>query len=141
MSVPNAALIAAIVFAVPATALFAGGSPEFATAEQVDLIEVNHYYDENGAHLLDQILFYEWDGREARYQVRAWRLLKSPQQYPRPVADGQTFETTWREAGAMRVVRSSKFRETWTQYDPELLERRNLPREERRELFQSAATP
>lgn len=140
MSVRNAAMIAAMVFAVPATALFAGGSPEFATAEQVDLIEVNHYYDENGAHLLDQILFYEWDGREARYQVRAWRLLKSPQQYPRPSIDGQGYETTWREGASMRVVRSPKFRETWTQYDPELVERRNLPREERRELFQAAST-
>lgn len=141
MSVRYAALMAAMFLAVPATALFAGGSQDFATAEQVDLIEVNHYYDENGAHLLDQILFYEWDGREARYQVRAWRLLKTPQQYPRPVAAGQGYETTWREGASTRVVRSPKFRETWTQYDPELLERRNLPREERRELFQTASTP
>ena len=134
-------LFAALLAAVPATALFAAAPQDFATAEEVDLIEVNHYYDENGAHLLDQILFYEWDGRESRYQVRAWRLLKSPHQYPRPEIDGEGYETTWREGATTRVVRSSKFRETWTQYDPELLERRNLPREERRELFQSASTP
>lgn len=102
--------------------------------ERVDLLEVNHYYDENGAHLLDQILFYEWDAKEAIYQVRAWRLLKVATQYPKSINEG--YETKWREGASQRRVISKKFRETWTQYDPELLERRNLPREERRELFQ-----
>lgn len=117
--------------------LVAAPSSHEESGERVDLIEVNHYYDENGKHILDQVLFYEWDDREARYQVRAWRLLKVPSQFPRPCANGQGYETTWREGKDARVVQAPKFRETWTQYDPELLERRVLPREERHELFQA----
>ena len=50
--------------------------------EEVDLIEVNHFYDENGRLVFDQIIFYEWSGHACRYQVVAWRLLKKPSQIP-----------------------------------------------------------
>lgn len=119
-------LIAAILLAASPVNL-----PE--KTDACDLIEVNHYFDENGALLLNQILFWEWDSREARYQVRSWRLVKRPSMYPQACAEG--FETTWRE-GPMQVrVTAPKFRETWTQYDPELIERKHLAHEERRELF------
>ena len=102
-------------------------------AERVCLIEANHYYDENGVHLLDQVIFYEWDALQSRYQIRSWRLLKSPGQFPRPCDEG--YEAVWREGATQRRVTAPAFRETWTQHDPELMERRWLPRDERRELF------
>jgi hypothetical protein len=99
-----------------------------------DLLEANSYFDENGVHLLDQILFMEWDERDARYQIRSWRLLKNDAQYPRPCDEG--YETTWREGASIRRVTAPKFRVTHTQVDPELIERKHLPREQRHELFQ-----
>ena len=44
--------------------------------DRVDLIEVNHFYDEQGRLVFDQIIFYDWSPMQCRYQVRDWRLLK-----------------------------------------------------------------
>jgi hypothetical protein len=127
------ALLIALVLGLSALTVHGAGKDELRPAEHVDLIELNHYYDENGAHLLDQLIFYDWDSREERYNIRAWRLLKTPSQMPRPINDG--YETRFREGSGECHVTSDKFQETWTQYDVELLERRNLPRELRKELF------
>ncbi len=40
----------------------------------------------------------------------------------------------WNDGEILRHIRAASFRETWTQHDPELLEREYLPKEERREL-------
>lgn len=103
-------------------------------ADRVDLIEVNHYYDEYGKHVFDQLIFYDWCGDECRFHVRAWRLLKRDDQ--RPVHDWRRgeFVATWIDDGLLRTVRAAMIRETWTQYDPELLERAVLPKSQRREL-------
>ena len=39
----------------------------------VDLIEVNHFYDENGKRVFDQLIFWDWKPAEAAHRVRAWR--------------------------------------------------------------------
>ena len=49
---------------------------EDSLCEKVDLIEVNHFYDEQGKLVLDQLIFYDWSPADGRFQVRAWRLLK-----------------------------------------------------------------
>ena len=48
--------------------------------ESVDLIELNHFYDEHGRLVFDQVIFYDWASSESRYNVRAWRLVKNPSQ-------------------------------------------------------------
>lgn len=120
-------LIAFVVWATKAH----GASPAIGSlaVERVDLVEVNHYYDENGTRLLDQAIFYDWCDVTARYQVRGWRLLKTPNQYPQACPSG--YGVALREGR----IEARKYRETWTQHDPELTERQWLPREERRELF------
>ena len=45
--------------------------------ESVDLIELNHFYDEQGRLVFDQVIFYDWSAADARYNVRAWRLVKN----------------------------------------------------------------
>jgi len=103
--------------------------------DSVDLIEVNHFYDEHGRLVFDQVIFYDWCTSENRYQVRAWRLLKKPSQMPQRNLHTGEYVTTWHDGDVLRRVRAESFRESWTQYDPELREREHLPKDRRRELY------
>lgn len=102
--------------------------------DRVDLIEVNHFYDDKGRLVFDQVIFYDWSPQDSRYQVRAWRLLKKPAQVPYRNWRQREFVTVWHDGPILREVHGDAFRESWTQYDPELLEREILPKEKRREL-------
>lgn len=103
-------------------------------SDDVDLVEINHYYDDNARHVFDQIIFYDWCDEERRFQVRAWRLIRSPSQLPaRNWATGE-YEVLWNDGTVMRRVHAKAMRETWTQHDPELRERDYLPKDRRREF-------
>jgi len=102
--------------------------------ERVDLIEINHYHDQHGKLVLDQIIFYQWSAEESRFQVRDWRPLKSSNQLPRPDWRRRDWVAVWRDGHLLRKVRSPAVRETWTLYDPEVLDRELLPKEQRRRL-------
>ena len=106
------------------------------STERVDLIELNHFFDDQGRHVFDQMIFYDWSAEHNRYQVRAWRLLKSASQQPRHDWERDVYVATWQDGDLMRNVQAQTMRETWTQYDPELAEREYLPKELRRELSQ-----
>jgi len=107
---------------------------EDVAVDRVDLVELNHFHDEQGKQVFDQIIFYDWSPTRGRYNVLAWRLLKHPSQLP--VRDWSTgdYVTVWRDNAVVREVRAETMRESWTQYDPELIERSFLPKEQRREL-------
>jgi len=102
--------------------------------DRVDLIEVNHFYDEQGKHVFDQLIFYDWCAQQARYNVRAWRLYKHPAQIPQRNWQQRDFIARWQDGMILREVHAETIRESWTQYDPELVERAYLPKEQRREL-------
>lgn len=104
------------------------------TVDQVEVIEYNHFYDEQGRHVFDQLIFYDWSPRENRYQIRDWRLIKTVSQSPYYDVNRGLYLATWHDGLTLRQVRAAAIRETWTQYDPELLERSVLPKEQRREL-------
>ena len=57
---------------------------EDVVVESVDLIEINHCYDEAGKHVFDQILFFDWSTQDGQYHVRAWRMLKHTSQLDVP---------------------------------------------------------
>ena len=99
--------------------------------DRVDLIEVNHVYDGRGKHVFDQLIFWDWS--EDRYEVRAWRLLKTKGQWPEK--RGQDWVATMTDGERLREIRATIFRETWTQYDPEVWERDRTPKERRRGLL------
>lgn len=101
--------------------------------DRVALIEVNHLYDARGQHVIDQVIFWDWD--RDRFQVRAWRLIKSDVQLPKRNRCGD-YECYWCDGNTLRKVIAHQKRETWTTYDPEVLEREMLPIEFRRELVQ-----
>jgi len=120
---------------VAVTATILGSHPAHAPAfDRVELIEVNHLYDERGQHLLDQLIFYEWSLERNRFDVRAWRKVTSTAHYPLRSWEDGDYHVTWYDRGILRHVRAGAFRETWTHYDPEVLERKQLPVERRREL-------
>jgi hypothetical protein len=107
---------------------------EAALEDCVALVEVNHFHDESGKHVFDQLIFYDWCRRLCRHQVVAWRLIKSPAQAPRRDWRRGDYCCSWSDSGVLRNVRATNLRETWTQYDPELIERGILPLSQRREL-------
>ncbi|MBW3596936.1 MAG: hypothetical protein KY475_06630 [Planctomycetes bacterium] len=126
------ALSAALALCLSAAALTPA---EEVAIDQVDLVEVNHFYDEHGRRVFDQVIFYDWSPGAGRYQVRAWRLLKSQSQFPIKNWERGDFTAVWHDGEVLREVRAASFRETWTQYDPELVERDYLPKDRRRELM------
>ncbi len=102
--------------------------------DRVDLIELNHFYDEKGQLVFDQIIFYDWSAQRGRFNVRAWRMLKTPAQIPHPNARQRKYTVVWYDGDTLRRVEAPSIRESWTQYDPELAERAYLPKDMRREL-------
>jgi hypothetical protein len=102
--------------------------------ETVDLVEVNHFYDEQGRLVFDQTIFYDWSADNGRHMVRAWRLVKNPAQLPQRDWNDGGYVSIWHDGDVLRHVRATSIRETWTQYDPELVEREFLPKEHRKEL-------
>ena len=109
---------------------------EVVLADACDVIELNHFYDDAGRHVFDQVIFYTWDG--SRHQVLDWRLVKSPSYLPQRSARGawQCLFVDGSSRDVLRQVTGRSFRETWTQFDPELAEREVLPKEHRRLLRQ-----
>ena len=100
----------------------------------VDVVEHNSFYDDNGRLVFDQNIFYDWDPKAGRHNVRAWRLVKAPEQVPVRASSGLLWITTWSDNDKTYRIYARGFNRTWTQYDPELLEREYLPKEKRREL-------
>lgn len=104
--------------------------------EHVDLIEYNHYHDSNMNLIFDQVIFYNWSSQRKRFDVIAYRLVKSESQIP--VKKKKGYLTRWHDnhsdsdhVDVLREVTSSSRRETYTQYDPEGLERNFLSQHQR----------
>lgn len=98
----------------------------------VDVIELNHFYDENGKHVFDQLIFYDWNKYTCRHDVVAWRLVKDGNL---PTKYLGRYRSCWSDGGVWRTVYATSYRESWTQYDPELVERSNLDKNKRRGLL------
>lgn len=105
-----------------------------AILDRVDLVEVNHVLDSSGRPVLDQMIFYQWSRVDSRYQVIAWRLLRSPGQIPRRDWNQRVYVSHWFDAKTLRKVVAGQCRETWTTHDPEMAERAIYPIQYRREL-------
>lgn len=122
-----ALLLAGISPASPATST--------TTRQQVDLIELNHFVDEDGREVFRQVIFYDWSKTHRRFHVRAWRLIKHESQLPQRRWNPSHYQCTWHDDGVLRQVWSSSMRETWTQKDPERVNRGLLPEDQRLPLF------
>lgn len=90
--------------------------------ERVDMIELNHHYDDLGRHNYDQVIFYEWCPEYKRFHVIAWCLVDDEgKRLPQRSAARRDWTVSWRErdASVQREVKANLFRETWSQIDPE----------------------
>ena len=102
--------------------------------DRVDAIEENHLYDKNGVFTLDQQICWRWCNETERHQVVAWRLLKQcNQRVGRDYRKGG-YTAIYIDGERLRVIRCHSYRESWTQEDPELLERQVLPIDQRKDL-------
>ena len=103
--------------------------------QRVDLIELNHYVDEDGREVFRQVVFYDWSSAHHCFHVRAWRLIKRESQVPVRRWNPSQYQCTWHDDGLLRQVWAPKLRETWTQRDPERVNRTLLPEDQRVPLF------
>jgi hypothetical protein len=110
--------------------------------DHVDLLEINHYYNDQAEHVFTQLIFWEFSWEKERWQVRAWRMAKGismDRSIPSPQRDWQRggYALCWRDGDRLRSVHAVSLRETWTQYDPEQYDRQWTPTSERRDLRRS----
>lgn len=102
-----------------------------AIKQRVDLIELNHFVDEDGREVFQQVIFYDWSPRHRRFHVRAWRLIKHDSQVPTRHWDPPRYQCMWHDEGVLRQVWAPQMRETWSQQDPERVNRALLPEDQR----------
>jgi hypothetical protein len=127
--------VATLVSTIGLLACLCGLPPrEDVASEQVDLVEVNHFYDDQGRHVFDQVIFYDWSDGHGRHMVRDWKLVKNPSQLPQRNWKDGSYTALWHDNETLRRVQARSMRESWTQYDPELVEREYLPKEKRKGL-------
>lgn len=135
-------IIGAIVLWTAANIAQALDRTEYAACDRVDVTEINHYYNEHGRLIFDQIIYYDWNPVKGRYDVVDWRHAKTEGQIPiRNYKTGE-YEAVWHDCkpwDLLRCVKARSIRETWTNYDPEQLERDLLPAENRRGLREPCA--
>jgi len=134
MTLKRSLLVAAILLSdtAPADSGRHIGQP----VESCDVVEVNHYQNDDGEVVLEQIIFWDHSPGLGRMVVRAWRSLKRPTQLPyvTPAGDYQAAWHDTRDGGLCRVVRARSRVETWTDYDPETVNQELLDRNQRPEL-------
>lgn len=110
---------------------------EDVTRERCDLIVLNSFYDDQARLVFDQLLFYDWSHDDGRFQLRAWRMVKSTAQHPRYDHARELWTTTtWLDGEIPRQITAPVYQHVFTSFDPELTEREFLPKEQRRELRQ-----
>jgi hypothetical protein len=118
-----------------ATGVGPGVVADRVTAKQrVDLIELNHFVDQEGREVFRQVLFYDWSPSHRKFIIREWRLVKSDSQLPRRHWSPPRYQCVWHDDGLLREIWSPSFRETWTQQDPERQNRKLVAEEARRPL-------
>lgn len=108
--------------------------------EEVDLIEVNHFHDDLGRHVYDQVVFYSWSKAAGDYHVRSWCLLDDPSRWPRKNFNSGKYHVFWfdRDQRLQREVLATHFLETWTQVDPERANKRLLDERYRTAFYRPA---
>lgn len=85
------------------------GQGTVATVQQrVDLIELNHFVDDEGREVFRQVIFYDWSDEHHRFHVRAWRLIKQDSQLPNRRWNPQRYQCTWHDDGLLRQVWGAK---------------------------------
>jgi hypothetical protein len=112
------------------------------TNEHVDLIELNHFYDQQGRLVYDQVIFYEQAPETGRFQVRAWCLVEDREwlsRRPTKNYDSQLYQVDWYDSDQrlLRKITSRLYRESWSQVDPERANKKLLDERMRLAMVQN----
>lgn len=102
--------------------------------DTVDVLESNRFYDSEGRLVFHQQIGWLWYGDVGQHHVCYWRMVKDPGQIPVFDHARGDWVSRWWDNGTHREVRSRSFVESWSQTDPESLDREFLPPPERRGL-------
>lgn len=120
-------------------------------SDDIDVLELNHYYDGQGQAIFSQFIFWDWNPNLGTHTVRAWTMAntrKNPQGNlvckgntplisggPIPTAAGWVLRYTDRSTNhTPRRITARAYRETWTQFDPEVRDQERLAKQDRRPL-------
>lgn len=99
----------------------------------VDLVEVNHFYDEeSGEHKFNQVVLYEIDPVTKMKMVIDWYMLEKGRldRFPSLIHGTNGCYLRWPDNKEIKVV-SRMFEETWTTYDPERENKKIFPEKHR----------
>ena len=107
--------------------------------DHVDMVELNHRYGLDGELLFDQVIWYDWNQDEERFDIVDFRVIENEE--AEPLRKGLVWISDWLDEGrycsskvTWRRVFASSYRETWTDYDPEQEQGRVLQDYHRRRL-------
>lgn len=114
-----------ILLTLSLLSLVAGETPR----PPYDLVELNHCYTADCETRFTQVLVWNWDDWSRSYVCDGYACVQPEQVRVTPQRDGTTL-VSWPE----KQTRCRTYRETWTQWDPEILDRGRLPPERRRGL-------
>lgn len=128
-------LLASLLLAAWTTVVVAPATSNSIQRRSVDMMELNHFIDPNGREVYKQIIFYDWSPAAQRFHVRSWRLIKDTESLPTQHWKPNHYRHSWVEGSVPRMVMAAELRETWTQEDPERINRRYLPEQDRIPLF------
>lgn len=128
-------LVVGVALALSLFAVVAYGSmpQNLVPRDRVDLVEANRFHDSDGRLVFEQLLFWEWCDRSGSFRIVDWRLNKGAIRPRYDYARGEWL-AVWTDGDTLREVKASCFRETLTQFDPELEDRAKWPQEKRRKL-------
>lgn len=93
--------------------------PHRTTEVSCDVIELNHVHDAKGCPVYRQVILWRIMPEDGKPHTVGWRLVK-PDEDPIHGCDGR-----WRVYGEQRIVTAPTLRMTWTQCDPEMIDRRS----------------
>lgn len=111
---------------------------ETTVEDRADVLFVEHFYDEQGRLVFDQLVPLAWNRHSERYDVIAWRLIKSRGMVPERDWQSGGYVVRFNDGETTRIIRADSVREEWNQHDSELQQRAILPKEYRRELTPAA---
>ena len=103
--------------------------------DEVDCVEIQQVHNaEDGRLAMVQFIAYDFDPYEGKYQVVAWRIVKSNSQIPLRDYKRGGYTAVFHDDGLLREVHAKAVRFTADVVDYELEERKLFPMDQRRQL-------
>lgn len=120
---------AILALSILLTAAAASGYHVTAPTTKVhDIAEVNHVYELSGQYRFTQILAWDWNRITDQYNCAGWKIAPRDEIRVTPHARHTTV------SGDGTTIHGRRYRETWYQWEAEVLDRDRWPESRRRGL-------